>query len=189
MESKALKELMIFDELEATGDLSQRNLASKLDVSLGLVNSILKRFVRKGYMKASSVPGNRIKYLLTPKGAAEKTRLTYLYIKYSISLYKCTYSSVREVFERLYADNQRNVVFCGVSEIAEVAMIVAKDIGIEVVAVFDDNREGENFMGETVSALSKMPGFEYDRVIMTDQYAHCDDLKELGVPLQKITTF
>ncbi len=50
------------------GSVTQRNLAKKLGIALGLTNLYLKRLARKGYIKLKTVPPKRIKYYLTLKG-------------------------------------------------------------------------------------------------------------------------
>ncbi len=88
MDNQDLRTLKILEEIEKDKDPSQRYLAGKLNISLGLVNSFIKRLAQKGLFKIKNIPKNRVKYILTPKGAAEKTRLTYQYIQYSFQFYK-----------------------------------------------------------------------------------------------------
>jgi len=88
METQDLRTLKILEEIDNEHTPSQRELAQKLDISLGLVNSFIKRLVNKGYFKITHIPKNRVRYLLTPQGAAEKTRLTYAYIHYSYEFYR-----------------------------------------------------------------------------------------------------
>ena len=57
--------------------ITQRTLARRLGIAVGLTNLYLKRLARKGFIKFVNVRPNRIVYLVTPKGIAEKTRLTY----------------------------------------------------------------------------------------------------------------
>jgi hypothetical protein len=52
---------------------------------LGLTNLYLKRLARKGSIKITTIPRNRIRYLLTPQGLTEKSRLTYQYMQHSLS--------------------------------------------------------------------------------------------------------
>ena len=80
-----IRTLKILEEIENDHTPSQRDLSKKLNISLGLVNSFVKRLVQKGYLKITTIPKNRVKYILTPKGAAEKTRLTYQYIQHSLA--------------------------------------------------------------------------------------------------------
>ena len=71
------RELHLLEALHGDQRITQRRLSTKLGIALGLTNLYLKRLVRKGYVKCVTVPHNRMRYLVTPRGIAEKTRLTY----------------------------------------------------------------------------------------------------------------
>ncbi len=90
--------------------ISQRELSQRLGIALGLVNSYLKRLIRKGYIKVTTLPRNRLKYLLTPRGVAEKARLTYEYAYFSYRLYRATRQRCRELMTRLAQEGNREVV-------------------------------------------------------------------------------
>ena len=62
--------------VEENSQITQRSLASELGIALGLTNAYLKRCVRKGWVKINQAPANRYAYYLTPRGFAEKSRLT-----------------------------------------------------------------------------------------------------------------
>ena len=79
--------LEVLSEIEARSDLSQRRLAARLGIALGLTNSYVKRCVRKGLVKVRQIPANRYFYYLTPKGFAEKSRLTGQYLAASFEFY------------------------------------------------------------------------------------------------------
>ena len=64
--------LEILQAIENKKDVTQRHLANRLDVALGLANSYLKRCVRKGLVKIQQAPANRYFYYLTPMGFSEK---------------------------------------------------------------------------------------------------------------------
>ena len=83
MDSKNLKTLQLLEAIAADKPTSQRELSDVLQISLGLVNSFIKRLVKKGYCKVTTVPKNRVKYMLTPAGAMGNTRLTDEYISSS----------------------------------------------------------------------------------------------------------
>ncbi|TLY35792.1 MAG: winged helix-turn-helix transcriptional regulator, partial [Nitrospirae bacterium] len=58
------RDLQLLSEVERDASVTQRSLAKKLGVALGLTNLYLKRLARKGYIKITTIPRNRIKYLL-----------------------------------------------------------------------------------------------------------------------------
>ena len=76
--------LRVLRALEANPELSQRQLAAKLGVSLGGVNYALKALVARGFVKADNFrkSGSKVAYLyvLTPKGIAEKASLATAFL-------------------------------------------------------------------------------------------------------------
>ena len=80
--------LELLAAIESRSDVTQRHLAARLDVALGLANSYLRRCVRKGLVKITQAPANRYLYYLTPQGFAEKSRLTAHYLSVSFDFYR-----------------------------------------------------------------------------------------------------
>ena len=80
--------LGLLEYVERGGEQSQRRLASELGVALGLVNAYVKRCMRKGLVKVRHAPARRYAYYLTPRGFAEKSRLTVEYMSHSLSLFR-----------------------------------------------------------------------------------------------------
>lgn len=76
--------LRVLQALDANPELSQRQLAAKLGVSLGGVNYALKALVERGFVKAGNFRKSGRKgaywYVLTPKGMAEKTSLATAFL-------------------------------------------------------------------------------------------------------------
>ena len=91
--------LELLDAIERSGDVSQRHLASEMGVALGLTNSYLKRCAKKGLVKIREAPANRYFYYLTPKGFAEKSRLTAQFLSDSLTFYRQAAESLNDLFE------------------------------------------------------------------------------------------
>jgi DNA-binding MarR family transcriptional regulator len=167
MDPKDIRTLKILEKVDDGVVPSQRDLARDLNISLGLVNSFIKRLVKKGYFKVTQIPKNRIHYMLTPVGAAEKTRLTYLYIQYSYNFYKDARQKLRDLYADLEKQGVSRIVFYGASELAEIAFLSMQDTDIELVAVFDDEKEGKRFMRYTVDHPDRMGSFSFERILIT----------------------
>ncbi len=167
MDQQDLRTLQILEEIEKNKQTSQRDLARKLNISLGLVNSFIKRLAAKGYFKVSTIPKNRVKYILTPKGMAEKSRLTYEYIVVSYQYYKEARRKLKTLFQDLSADGVKRIVFFGVSEFAELAYLSMKEAPIDMVGVIDDDKTGEKFLGEMVMDSDMLNSLAFDKVLIT----------------------
>ena len=167
MDNQDLRTLKILEEIEKDKTPSQRYLAGKLNISLGLVNSFIKRLAQKGLFKIKNIPKNRVKYILTPKGAAEKTRLTYKYIQYSFQFYKSAREKLRILFFGLTKNGNKKIVFYGAGDLAEIAFISLQEVPIELVAVVDDNKAGEIFMDFVITDSDYLSTIYFDKIIIT----------------------
>ena len=167
MDNQDLRTLKILEEIEKDKAPSQRYLAGKLNISLGLVNSFIKRLAQKGLFKVKNIPKNRVKYILTPKGAAEKTRLTYKYIQYSFQFYKSAREKLRILFYGLTKNGNKKIVFYGAGDLAEIAYISLIEVPIELVAVIDDNKAGEVFMDFVITGSDYLSTIYFDKIIIT----------------------
>jgi DNA-binding Lrp family transcriptional regulator len=191
MDHKDIRTLKLLEEIEENHVQSQRELAKKLDISLGLVNSFIKRLAQKGFFKITTIPKNRVKYILTPEGAVEKTRLAYKYIQYSYKFYKDARHKLRKLFQKLEAERVSLIVFCGASDFAEIAYISLQETSIEMVAVVDMLKAGEQFLGYSVLDPVYLNSLSFDRILITTIESReiiLDDIIEKGVPANKIVT-
>jgi len=162
-----LRTLKILEKVANDGTPSQRDLARDLNISLGLVNSFIKRLAKKGYFKIGHLPKNRVRYILTPRGIAEKSRLTYEYIQYSFKFYKDARQKLRDLYAELETQGVRCIVFYGAGDLAEIAYLSLQQSCIELVAVVDDGRVGNNFMQFTVAHPDRIESFWFDRILIT----------------------
>ena len=84
--------LRVLRALEANPELSQRQLAAELGVSLGGVNYALKALIGRGFVKADNFrrSGTKVAYLyvLTPKGIAEKSSLATAFLGRKLEEYE-----------------------------------------------------------------------------------------------------
>lgn len=191
MEKEAQRHLTILNEIAEGNHVTQRAMADKLGVALGLVNLYLKRLIRKGYIKVSSIPSNRIKYLLTPKGMAEKARLTYEYMDYSLFLYREARKTIREGLASLVDRGVRRVAIYGTSEAAELAFLTLRDLGLEVPVIISGDDYKGVFLGLPVLPLSEVSTEEIDLVIIASFTENTQDISIItnqGFPPGKILT-
>jgi len=94
--------------LEENPSLSQRDLASRLGISLGKVNFCLKSLIDKGCLKVNNFRNSDNKlayaYLLTPRGVDEKARMTVAFLKYKMLEYDRLRTEIEQL--RLEAEQQ-----------------------------------------------------------------------------------
>ena len=189
MDNKDIRTLKFLEEIDNDHTPSQRDLSRKLDVSLGLVNSFIRRLIHKGYLKITTVPKNRVKYILTPKGAAKKTRLTYQYIQHSFTFYKKTRENLKELFRDLMAQQVKRVVFYGTGDFAEIAFISLQETSIQFELLTPFNINGEKFLGSVVKNPDNLYSLFFDRVLITSMISKekmLEKVLEQGIPQSKL---
>ena len=90
--------------LEEEPELTQRELAEKLGISLGGVNYCLKALIDIGHIKAGNFKKNPDKsaylYILTPKGIAEKAQLTVGFLKRKMAEYQALKQEIESIQSR-----------------------------------------------------------------------------------------
>ena len=191
MKADQQRDLQLLSEIEASETVTQRGLAKRLGIALGLTNLYIKRLVKKGHIKVINIQRNRIRYFITPKGIAEKSRLTYEYMQYSFRLYRQTCTLLRARLRDLAEQGRKRLVFYGVGEEAELAYLCAKEMDLELMGVVDAEHAGRRFLGHTVLDPSALPGLQYDCVVITsfgDDEAIRKQLQESGVATKAIVT-
>lgn len=190
MDNQDIRTLKLLEEIESDHTSSQRDLSRKLNISLGLVNAFVRRLANKGYFKITTIPKNRARYILTPKGAAEKTRLTYEYIRYSFQYYKETRKRITDIFKDLELQGLLRVVFYGKSELAEIAYLSLMETSITLVAIVDDLKIGERFMQKRVISPNQLKALAFDTVLVTaleSREAAIQKILDHGIPINKVT--
>lgn len=91
--------------LEDNPDISQREIAQKLGISLGGANYCLKALIDIGHIKIHNFNKNPKKigylYLLTPKGISEKVHLTSGFLKRKMNEYQALKKEIDSLQSRL----------------------------------------------------------------------------------------
>ncbi len=159
--------LRLLSEIEREQTVSQRSIAVRLGIAVGLTNAYLKRCVRKGWVKVQQVPARRYAYYVTPQGFAEKTRLVGEYLASSFSFFRKARAQCHELLQRCERLGWRRVALVGDGDLAEIATLAARETGVELVAVIVPGSNAASAAGLPVAAhLDLAPGF--DAVLITD---------------------
>jgi len=161
------RSLQILDELSNNDSLTQRDLSGRLGIALGLVNSYIKNLVAKGYLTVKAIPSKRYAYYLTPKGFAEKTKLTYDLLHDYTRVYREARKNLKQLFHELQASGVKKIVFAGADEVAEIAYLTLQETSLELAAVVDTEDAGKDFFGRKVRAFTAITETAYDCVVIT----------------------
>jgi len=186
------RQLRLLTEISSNDTVTQRRLAEKHGLALGLTNFLIRRLVKKGYVKIVNLERRRLRYLITPKGLAEKARLTYQYLEYSLALYRHMRTLMTETIAQIGHAGGRRVIVCGAEELAEISFLALQERGLEVIAIVDELGDGKTtFMNHPVRNLSALSGLDFDWLVLAtfkDPRKILQQLQQLGIAPAKIAT-
>jgi DNA-binding MarR family transcriptional regulator len=189
MDQKSIKELEILHEISKSEHVNQRHLSKKLGMAAGLVNLYVRRLARKGYIKIGGIKPRRLKYLVTPRGVAEKTRLTYEFALISYKYFKSATDDLKLKLSQLEQAGEKNVVIYGIGELTELCLLLIQEFDITVVAIVDDAFETSRYMEHPVVPRDVLRNLRFDRIIVARLDGHDQvkaQLAEVGVGLEKL---
>ena len=190
MTVEARRELTVLGAVERDQFITQRSLSAELGIALGLTNIYLKRLIRKGFITCVNVQSNRLLYLITPQGIAEKARLTYEFMNYSLRLYRDVRLVLSELLRPCRQDGVHRIAVFGTGEAAELAYLSLKEQGLEPVAFFAFEGGGK-FLGMPILGLDEWAVVVFDRLIVATldtPDALVQQLIGAGIPSEKLLT-
>ncbi|MBI3378800.1 MAG: winged helix-turn-helix transcriptional regulator [Nitrospirae bacterium] len=165
--------LRLLDELTKESVITQRALADRLGIALGLVNAYVKRLYNKGHIKVKNLPRNRVKYIITPKGFAEKAKLTYSYMNRSIDYFRDVRQKIEQTYAVMMASDVKNILLWGDGEVAELCYISTRGLPLKIVGVVAtrnrvvaDSGMEKGFFGHDIYSIENVNGIEYDAILV-----------------------
>jgi len=137
MASKQARELRVLETLEQEPELRQVDLAARLDMAVGTANWLLKHLTAKGYVKVKRIGKWRWRYILTPRGIAEKARLAQRYLWDSMRIYRDTRHNAQRLIRELQEKGCDQVRLEGEpgNDLVDVCRLTCLEQGIAVVSL------------------------------------------------------
>jgi len=164
---ESLTTLKILDEVATGQSVTQRDLSKKLGIALGMTNNYIKRLAKAGYIQINPGRRKQLHYLLTPKGIAERTSLTYQYFKRSYQVFTDIRNRVGQSFHEMEKKGVQSVVLYKATVVCEIAVLALLDTRLQLVAIVDDDLEGQRFLGQKILPLKALQDLVYDRLVVT----------------------
>lgn len=125
------KEINILEVLQDGEDISQRDIANRTGMSLGMVNILLNKCIKKGLVKIEHLNSRSVRYILTPKGIQEKTAKTIEYIKKSYKAILKLSAYIRELTEEQVRRNKKICLLGPQDEMFQLVSAVLGEMGVE----------------------------------------------------------
>jgi len=150
MQNHNLKTLL---EIKADPSQSQRSLSSKLNISLGLTNSILKNLITRGWLKAKKDTGRKLLYIITPKGMANVSRLMYSRFQETLHYYHYTKDLLTAYLIKLYQQGEKTINIYGTGQLAEITYYAGIGTPLKLNAIISDDPSKEKFLGQQTISI------------------------------------
>jgi hypothetical protein len=156
----------ILEQVASGKRVSQRSLARDTGIALGLANLLIRRMTRQGWVRMIRVRPNRIRYVITPAGLAEKARRSRAYLAGSIRYYAQARDRIAQRLLTLSTSwapqmegaAEKRIIFYGAGEEAEIGYVCLQATDLRLVGVVDD-QPGKRFFGLPVSSFESLaPG-------------------------------
>jgi DNA-binding MarR family transcriptional regulator len=188
----------ILDEIAAGGALSQRVLARRVGLALGLINKLLRALAERGLVAALSGPGNRLTYVLTESGSEELARMGREHIDRALALYSAARRRIRQRLRDMAiapVGVVPRVVCYGTGEVAVIAATYAADAGVKLVGFVGDASQSDAcVLGVPVRSCDELTGtslsgepFDWVFVIALSEVEHIRrHLQQIGLPGDRV---
>jgi len=140
-------------ELKENPNLSQRSLALKLNISLGLTNAILKNLIVRGWIKAKKETGRKLLYIITPKGLANVSGLMYKRFQETFHYYHYTKDFITAYLIKLYKEGVRTVNIYGINQLSEITYYAGISTPLKLDAIISDDLSKEKYLGYPIISI------------------------------------
>jgi len=178
MTPEELRTLTLFNTLDSSPEINQRQLAQELDVSLGLTNTYFQRVLKKGWVRAKQIKARRWLYFLTPQGALEKSRLSLSYLHRTLDSFRELKSKGDEHLRILSNKGVSGIHLCGDDDLTEVLSFCFYGIELELLSTIPEKDLLDDCLQNGKPAL---PELKSDELILLASLEHRIYLAELLV--------
>jgi DNA-binding MarR family transcriptional regulator len=155
---KELQNNKYFDtllELERNPSTSQRSLAGKLNISLGLTNEILQNLIHRGWVKASKLKGRKWLYLITPAGMSKATQFAFQRFQETQKYFWDAENIIISLLESLHNKGKGKLIILGKNQYTKLIILASTDSPIELTMIISDEQPQKNFLGHQVVSIDE----------------------------------
>ena len=178
MTPEELRTLTLFNSVENSPEINQRQLAQELDVSLGLTNTYFQRVLKKGWVRAKQVKPRRWLYFITPQGVLEKSRLSLSYMHRTLQSFRELKSKGDEHLSTLSKKGVCGIHLCGDNDLTEVLSYCFSGFEIELLSIISE----KDLLGDSrKNGKTTLPNLKSGELILLASLEHQVSLIELMI--------
>ncbi len=150
--------LRLLEHVSDDDALSQSKFAARVGIAKGLANAYFNRCLKKGWIKLKLAPRQRYLYYLTPKGFAEKARLTAQFLTSSYQFYRQSRADLIAAMYQAGEEKRKRIAVLGSGELAEIAALVCGEASVEIAGFIGADGSRERIAGfPVVRKFSDLP--------------------------------
>jgi len=146
-------ELKTLLEIKDDSSVTQRSLAHKLNISLGLTNAIIKNLIHRGLIKAKKDTGRKLLYIITPEGMVNVSRLMYNRFQETLHYYHYTRDLLTAYLMKLYQQGEKTINIYGTGQLAEITYYAGISTPLKLNAIITDDPSKEKFLGQQTISI------------------------------------
>lgn len=167
------KEIFLLEQISRKNLMSQRELAKRTGISLGLINTLLKKLLRSGHIRISYLNKKKLQYQLTYMGLMATTRKTHAQATKTIQNYRQIKEGLSKLLQELHEAGFSYFSIHGDGELRDLLESVFRTRMSEAQATLgNDHLEApqsvvlnvtpsslqQGFQGTVISVLEKLGG-------------------------------
>jgi len=114
-------------------DISQRDLARAINLSLGMTNVLLKRLSQKGLILMQKISSRNVTYVLTPEGVNELAGRTYRYLKRTMKTVVTYKEAISAIAKEAREQGFAAIALLGRSDIDFIVEYAASSAGLDYI--------------------------------------------------------
>jgi FlaA1/EpsC-like NDP-sugar epimerase len=191
------KEFMILDLISKEPDITQREMSSRLHVSVSMINNYLDAYESQGNIIREYISSKDVKYSITKQGLERVKVLNMGYLKASQSTLQSAKENIVVFLDQIIRKGFKTIILYGAGEVAEIILQVIRNndqIPIVVAAIIDDDpgKQGKILVKTPIIRINEIPQYKHDGILISS-YTNNDQIyKKLlsaNYAQEKIFTF
>lgn len=186
--TKSDADLDFLSAIERGEVVTQQTLKQEIGVSVGLINALIKRAIKKGLVKSRQAPYKRYAYYLTPHGFSEKGRLVAKYLETSLHFFRDARDEYADIFRKVRELQLQRVVLVGGGELAEIAVLAAANEEFELLSIVDPGANVAKRYGLAIAPSVEAVG-QIDAAIVTESRSPQETYEDLRKVLPESRVF
>jgi len=155
----------ILEVIQKHDDISQREISSQVGISLGMVNMLIKKFIKVGVVKAERLNGNKVKYILTPTGFSYLSKKTADYISRSYKAVLKIQDHMKIQIKKYYTKGETVYIYGPEDEIYVLLIDLLKEMKMSFEHIAEPPDNIKFITWADITEFSEMDSKRFERAI------------------------